>query len=347
MRQLLALVLFLSGGAALLACQGCGKSGTHATQINAGGSSFVQPMMEKWSAIYLEQKGARINYLAQGSGAGIKGLIDKTFDFSCSDAPLNKDQTAQALKAAGEVVHIPLVMGAVVPVYNLPEITTPIKFTGPILADIFMGKIDNWNDKALQALQDEDVKLPDRKIAVQYRADGSGTTFIFTSYLSAVSPAWKEKIGVGTTVKWPVGSGNPQNAGVANAVKQGAGSIGYVELIYALGNDIPYGMVQNRDGVFLKASLENVTAAAASAEIPDDLKISLINLPGKDSYPISGTVWAIVYENPPSGKGKQIVDFLRWATHEGQEYAQNLRYARLPQPVVDKLDRKLALIKMQ
>src|SRR5262249_25260764 len=160
------------------------------------------------------------------------------------DAPLNKDQTEQALKAGGEVVHIPLVMGAVVPIYNLPEISKPIKFTGPVLADIFMGKITNWNDKALQDLQDEDVKLPDRIIAPQYRADGSGTTFIFTSYLSAVSPEWKEKIGAGTTVKWPakVGSGNPGNNGVANAVKQGPGAIGYVELIYALGNSIPYGM---------------------------------------------------------------------------------------------------------
>jgi phosphate transport system substrate-binding protein len=346
-RQSLKFALFVCGVTGLLACQGCGKRGSDATQINAGGATFVQPMIEKWSEVYLEQKGVRINYLGQGSGAGIKGLIDKTFDFSCSDAPLNKDQTEQALKAGGEVVHIPLVMGAVVPIYNLPEITKPLKFTGPVLADIFMGKITNWNDKALQDLQDEDVKLPDRSIAPQYRADGSGTTFIFTSYLSAVSPTWKEKIGAGTTVKWPVGSGNPQNNGVANAVKQGAGAIGYVELIYALGNKISYGMVQNRDGVYLKADLDNVTAAAAGAEVPEDLKISLINLPGKNSYPISGTNWAISYVNPPSGKGKQIADFLRWATHEGQEYAKTLHYARLPQPVVDKLDKKLAMIKTE
>ncbi len=322
---------------------GCGKS---EQQLNVGGATFVAPMMDKWSGTYHQAKGIKVNYNAQGSGFGIKGLIDKTLDFACSDAPLNEEQTEKARAAAGEVVHIPLVMGGVVPIYNLPTIDKPVHFTGPVLADIFLGKITNWNDPALKELNKE-IELPDLKIGVVHRSDGSGTTYIFTKYLSSVSENWRNKIkgGFGTTISWETGTGAPGNPGVANSVKLSPGAIGYVELIYALENQLQYGAVKNKAGEFVRASLEAVTAAAAAAEIPDDLKISLIDMPGKESYPISGASFAITYVNPPSGKGKLIADFLRWATHEGQDLAKDLHYARLPAAVVEKVDKKLDLIK--
>jgi phosphate transport system substrate-binding protein len=311
-------------------------------RLNAGGATFIYPMMSKWASEYDKAKGVKVNYQSIGSGGGIQQMTSKTFDFGCSDAPLNEEQLKKARETGGEAVHIPLVMGAVVPAYNLAEASEPLQFTGPVLADIFLGKIKRWNDAPLKELN-PGVNLPDQEIAVVHRSDGSGTTHIWVDYLSKVSPEWKSKVGVGTSVNWPTGVGQKGNEGVAGQVKRSPGSLGYIELIYALQNNIPFGLVRNKEGVPVKASLESVTAAAAAAltEIPDDLRYSLTDAPGKDAYPISGTSWAILYVNQPADKAKAVVDFLRWATHEGQQYTAALHYARLPAGLVERLDKKL------
>jgi phosphate ABC transporter phosphate-binding protein len=319
---------------------GCGQSGI---RLDGGGSTFVYPMMSKWANEYEKAHGVQVNYQSIGSGGGIQQMTAKTFDFGCTDAPMNEEQLKKARDTGGEVVHIPLVMGAVVPAYNLEEVKQPLKFTGPVLADIFLGKIKKWNDKALQQLN-SDVKLPDMDIAVVHRSDGSGTTYIWVDYLSKVSPdEWKPKVGVGTSVNWPVGVGQKGNEGVAGQIKRTPGSLGYIELIYALQNQIEFGLVQNKEGIPIKASLESVTAAATGAlsDIPDDLRYSLTDAPGKESYPISGTVWAVIYVKQPPGKGKAVLDFLRWATHEGQASAEGLHYARLPAGLVKRVEQKL------
>jgi phosphate ABC transporter phosphate-binding protein len=327
--------------AAILTAAGCG-GGSPDRRLNAGGSTFVNPMMSKWVAEYDKAKGVRVNYQPTGSGAGIQQMIVKTFDFGCTDAPLNDEQLKKAQETGGPVVHIPLVMGAVVPVYNLKGIQQPLRFSGPVLADIYLEKIKKWNDPALAQLN-PGVELPDRDILTVHRSDGSGTTYVWADYLSKVNPAWKEKVGVGTSLNWPGGIGAKGNEGVSGRVSQSPGGIGYVELIYARQNKIDFGVVQNREGEFIKPTLESVTAAANAAltEIPDDLRYSLTNAPGKDSYPISGTVWAVLYVNQPAGKGKAVVDFLRWVTHEGQSYAKDLYYARLPEDLIQRLEKKL------
>jgi phosphate transport system substrate-binding protein len=298
--------------------------------------------MSKWAREYEKAKGVRINYLSIGSGGGIRQMIERTVDFGCTDAAMNEEQLAKAQETGGKVVHIPLVMGAVVPIYNLQGVNPTLRFSGTVLADIYMGKITKWNDPELAKLN-PGVQLPDKDILTVHRSDGSGTTYIWVDYLSKISPAWREKIGVGTSVNWPGGVAAKGNEGVAGKVSQSLGALGYVELIYARQNKIPFGVVQNRDGEFATPSLESVTAAAKNAltAIPDDLRYSLTDAPGKDSYPISGTVWAVIYENQPPGKGQAVVDFLRWVTHEGQEYAQGLDYAKLPEQLVKRLEIKL------
>lgn len=323
-----------------------GCSGDRQEQrLNGGGSSFVYPMMSKWVSEYDKAKGVKVNYQSVGSGAGIQQVTAKTFDFGCTDAPMNDEQLQKARATGGEVVHIPLIMGAIVPAYNLEEAKEPLRFTGPVLADIFLGKITRWNDKALKDLN-PGTALPDKEISVVHRSDGSGSTFIWVDYLAKVSPAWKEKVGVGTSVNWPTGVGQKGTEGVAGQVKRTPGSIGYIELTYALQNNIKYGLVRNKEEVFVRARLEAVTAAAAGAlsKIPDDLRYSLTDPPGKDAYPVSGTVWAVLYVNQPADKGKAVVDFLRWVTHEGQQYAAELHYARLPQGLVERLEKKLDLV---
>lgn len=299
-------------------------------------------MMSRWAADYDKARGVKVNYQSVGSGGGIQQMIAKTFDFGCTDAPLNEEQLKKARETGGEVVHIPLVMGAVVVAYNLDEAKEPLRFTGPVLADIFLGKIKRWNDKALQGLN-PGVSLPDKEIGVVHRSDGSGTTYIWADYLSKVSPEWKAKVGVGTSVNWPIGVGQKGSEGVTGQVKRSPGSLTYVELTYALHNKVPFGQVQNREGVFITPSLESVTAAAAGAlaTIPDDLRYSLTDAPGKDAYPLSGTVWAVIYVNQPKDKGQAVVDFLRWITHEGQELAGELQYARLPAGLIERLETKL------
>jgi phosphate ABC transporter phosphate-binding protein len=327
---------------------GCSPSAVRPGKLNVGGATFVYPIMDKWASIYEKAIGVQVNYNSIGSGGGIQQMTAKTFDFGCSDVPMNEEQLHKARQGGGDVVHIPLVLGAVVPAYNLPGVEQPLRFTGPVLADIFLGNIHKWNDPALQELN-SGVPLPDQNIAIVHRSDGSGTTHIWVEYLAKVSPAWKKKVGVGTSVNWPVGVGQKGNEGVTRHIGQTPGAIGYIELIYALSNQIKYGAVKNAAGQFIVADLVSVTAAAESvlATIPDDLRYSLTEVPGRDSYPISGTNWAIVYLKPPSGKGQLIVDFLRWATHEGQQYTESLHYARLPKGLVERLEKKLDLIQVE
>jgi phosphate transport system substrate-binding protein len=337
----------LASSIATLCClvlvSGCGSS----KRLNAGGATFVYPIMSKWASEYKKATGIEVNYQSIGSGGGIQQMTARTFDFGCSDGPLNDEQLEKCRDNGAEAVHIPLVMGAVVPVYNLQGVEGPLKFTGAVLADIFLGKIKKWNDQAIQELN-PGVEFPDKEIVVIHRSDGSGTTYIWVDYLSKVNPAWKKKVGVGTSVNWPTGIGQKGNEGVAGQVRRTTGSIGYVELIYALQNDISFGLVQNKEGEFVKASLESVTAAANASlkEIPDDLRFSITDAPGKGSYPISGTNWAVVYQKLPAKKGQMVVDFLRWVTHEGQEYTADLHYARLPKGLVKRLEKKLDAIEV-
>ena len=325
---------------------GCG-GGKSAKRLNAGGSTFVYPMMSKWASEYEKAKGAQVNYQSIGSGGGIQQMTAKTFDFGCTDSPMNEEQLKKCLDNGSEAVHIPLVMGAVVPAYTLEEVKEPLRFSGPVLADIFLGKVKKWNDKALADLN-PGVTLPDKDISVVHRSDGSGTTYIWVDYLAKVSPEWKTKVGVGTSVNWPVGIGQKGNEGIAGQVRRSAGSIGYVELIYAIQTDIPYGVVKNRAGEFVTPSLESVTAAAEGSleNIPDDLRYSITDSPGKGVYPISGTVWAVVYGKLPAAKGKEVVDFLRWVTHEGQAFTKDLHYAPLPEGLVKRLEKKLDAIEV-
>jgi phosphate ABC transporter phosphate-binding protein len=314
-------------------------------RLTGAGATFVYPMMSKWTSEYDKAKGIKINYQSIGSGGGIQQMTANTVDFGCTDGPMNKEQLEKASTVGGEVVHIPLVMGAVVPAYNLDEIKEQLKFTGPVLADIYLGKITKWNDKALKDLNPK-AALPEKEISVVHRSDGSGTTYIWVDYLAKVSPEWKKSVGVATSVNWPCGIGQKGNEGVAAQVRRGAGSIGYLELTYCRQSDIKYGSVKNKGGVFVSATLESVTAAAHAAlqEIPDDLRYSITDAPGKDAYPISGTSWAVTYVKNPSGKGKLVRDFLHWATHEGQKFAEPLHYARLPEGLVKRLEAKLAKV---
>ncbi len=302
-------------------------------QLNGAGATFPYPIYSKWFSEYNKiHPNIQINYQSIGSGGGIRQITEHTVDFGASDGPMTPEQ----LKAAPGIMHFPTVMGADVPVYNIPGVNATLKFTGPLLADIFMGKITKWNDRAIQSLN-PGIKLPDTDIAVVHRSDGSGTTYIFTDYLSKVSPEWKSKVGVSTSVKWPVGVGGKGNEGVAGQVKQQPGSIGYVELIYAIQNKINYGQVQNKSGRFLLASLEGVTAAAAGAAkaMPKDFRVSITNAPGPNAYPISSFTWLLVYENQTDKtKGKILTDFLHWMVKDGQKYCADLGYAPLPKEVV-------------
>jgi len=326
---------------------GGGTGGGGDQKLNIGGATFIYPMMDKWSFEYQKAKGVKVNYNSIGSGSGIQQMIAQTLDFGCSDAPMNDKQLQEANEKNGPVVHIPLAMGAVVPAYKLEGVDKKLNFSGAVLADIYLGKITNWNDKAIQELN-EGVNLPDKKIAVAHRSDGSGTTYIWVDYLSKVNPEWKEKVGVSTSVKFPVGVGLPGNEGVAGFVGKNDGALGYIELIYALGNNIAYGTVKNQEGNFVTASLQSVTAAAAGSltKIRDDLRYSLTDASGKESYPIAGTNWAIVYANQPAAKKDTIVNFLTWVTHDGQQFCEKLHYSKLPAGLIERIDKKLAEIKV-
>jgi phosphate transport system substrate-binding protein len=306
------------------------------TTLNGAGATFPNPMYQKWFSEYHKlHPDIQINYQPIGSGGGIRQVIAGTVDFGASDMPMTDKQLQEAKV---KILNIPTVLGAVVPAYNIPGVTGEIKFTPEALAGIFLGKITKWNDKAITA-ENPGMNFPDKAIIVVHRSDGSGTTFIWTDYLSKVSPDWKSQVGADTSVKWPVGMGANHNEGVAGMIRQLSGSIGYIELIYALQNNITYGSVRNSSGVFLKASLEGVTAAAASApKMPADFRVSITNAPGKDAYPISSFTWLLIpVTSADPAKGKILNGFLNWMVTDGQAMTSALSYAPLPGNVVAKV----------
>jgi phosphate transport system substrate-binding protein len=308
--------------------------------INGAGATFPYPIYSKWFDEYHKKyPNIQINYQSIGSGAGIKQVTEGTVDFGATDGPMNDDQLkAYVAKHGSPILHFPTVLGAAVPTYNIPGITTSLNFTPDALAGIFLGRISKWNDPAI-ANANKGVNLPGNDIIIIHRSDGSGTTYIWTDYLSKVSGDWKDKVGKGTSVNWPVGLGGKGNEGVAGLIKQTPNAIGYVELIYAVQNKIPYGAVKNPAGEFIKAELASVSAAAAAASktMPDDFRVSITNAPGKGAYPISSFTWLLIPQKfSDAAKRDALKGFLKWALDEGQNYAESLAYAKLPQEVVAK-----------
>jgi len=306
------------------------------TTLNGAGATFPNPMYQKWFSEYHKaHPDIQFNYQSIGSGGGIRQVLAQTVDFGASDGPMSDEQLSQAKT---KILHIPTVMGAVVPAYNVPGVSGELKFTPEALAGIFLGKITTWNDPAL-AKANPGVSLPNQTIIVIHRSDGSGTTYIFTDYLSKISPDWQNGPGKGTSVKWPVGLGGKGNEGVAGMIRQMQGGIGYIELIYAVQNKIDYGLVKNSSGTFVKASLDSVTAAAASAKsMPADFRVSITNAPGKDAYPISSFTWLLIPEkSKEAAKGKILADFLTWMVDDGQKMTAELTYAPLPENVAAKV----------
>ena len=322
--------------AVLLACLALALPALGQTQLNGAGATFPYPMYSKWFNEYNKlHPDVQINYQSIGSGGGIRQVLNGTVDFGASDGPMTDEQLKEAKT---KILHIPTVMGAVVPAYNVPGVSGEIKFTPEDLADIFLNKIANWNNPAI-AKANPGVKFPDQPIIVVHRSDGSGTTYIFTDYLSKISKEWETTVGRGTSVKWPVGLGGKGNEGVAGQVRQLQGSIGYVELIYAVQNNIPYGSVKNAAGEFLKGSLDGVTEAAASMKsMPADFRVSITNAPGKTAYPISSFTWMLIpVQSKDAKKGQIIVDFLNWMVTDGQKMTTQLAYAPLPENVAEKV----------
>jgi phosphate transport system substrate-binding protein len=333
MKRLAALSLVVLSLAAALGAEGV-------LSINGAGATFPYPMYSKWFDEYHKKNpNLQINYQSIGSGGGIKQVTEGTVDFGATDGPMNDEQLkAYQEKHGSGILHFPTVLGAVVPTYNIPGVDASLKFTPDALAGIFLGKITKWNDPAI-AGANKGVSLPGNDIVVVHRADGSGTSYAWTDYLSKVSEEWKTKVGKGTSVNWPVGLGGKGNEGVTGTVKNTPNSIGYVELIYAETNKIPYGDVQNAAGIFVKASLAAVSAAAAGAakEMPDDFRVSITNAPGKASYPVSTFTWLLIPEKfTDVAKRDALKGFLKWALSDGQNYAEGLSYAKLPKEVVSK-----------
>jgi len=317
--------LFLIGAALVGSTVGSAQ-----TLINGAGATFPYPIYSKWFNEYAKvDPSVRFNYQSIGSGGGQKQILAQTVDFGASDGPMSDENLA---KAPSKLLHIPTVAGADVISYNLPG-NPKLKLDGPTIANIYLGKITKWNDPAI-AGQNQGVDLPEKDIVVVHRSDGSGTTYIFTDYLSSVSPQWKEKVGKNTSVNWPTGLGGKGNEGVSGQVKQVPGAIGYIELAYAKQNKLSFADVKNSSGNYITPSIESVTAALATAKIPDDFRFSMVNPPGADAYPISGTTWLLVYqEQRDAEKGKKLVEFLKWAYNEGEKMSAALDYAPLPDNV--------------
>ena len=316
------------------------------TSLTGAGATFPAPIYQKWFSEYQSVGNAQINYQPNGSGGGIKAVTEGTTDFGASDMPMTDEQLkAYKEKNGFDVLLFPTVIGAAVPTYNLPGVTEDLKFTPAVLAGIFLGTIKTWNDPQL-AKANPGVKLPDDKILVVHRSDGSGTTFCWTDYLSKVSPEWSSKVGKNASVNWPVGLGGKGNDGVAGVIKQQKGSIGYVELIYAVKNHLSYGSVQNKSGAFVKADLKSVTAAASAAKtMPADFRVSITDGSGKDVYPISTFTWLLVPEKiSDAAKKKAMTGFLKWAITTGQGSVESLDYAKLPTSVVAKEQLQIAKI---
>ena len=340
MKRIAAVLLVVVGVAAALWAD--------ALSINGAGATFPNPIYTKWFDEYHKKNpNLQINYQSIGSGGGIKQVTEGTVDFGASDGPMNDEQLkAYQEKHGSAILHFPTVLGAVVPTYNIPGVSATLNFTGETLAGIFLGKVTKWNDPLI-ADANKGVKLPAEDVVVVHRADGSGTSYCFTDYLSKVSEEWKTKVGKGTSPNWPVGLGGKGNEGVTGTVKNTPNSIGYVELIYAEANKIPYGNMKNSDGVFVKASLASVTAAAASAakEMPDDFRVSITNAKGKDAYPISTFTWLLIPARfSDTTKRDAIKAFVSWMLTDGQDYTEALSYARLPKEVVAKEKKALANI---
>jgi phosphate transport system substrate-binding protein len=350
MASALAIVAGCSGGSAPPATEGAGgaaRSGGGGTQINGAGATFPYPIYSKWFSEYNKlHPNVQINYQSLGSGAGIRQLTSRTVFFGASDQPM-KDEQLQA--APGKILHFPTVLGAVVPIYNLPEVSQQLKFTGPLLADIVLGKVKKWNDPAIVKLN-PGVKLPATDLTLVHRSEGSGTTFIFADYLGKVSEEFKTRVGVDASLKWPVGVGGKGNEGVSGLVQQTPGSVGYVELVYALQNKITVGSVQNSAGTFVIPSVASVTAAAAgaAANMPPDFRVSITNAPGADAYPIASFTWMLLYEDPQDkAQAAMMKEFMRWALTDGQKMAPELGYASLPPQVVDMEMKALEQLKVQ
>jgi phosphate transport system substrate-binding protein len=333
----------LAGTTAVLLVAG---AAAQTQRINGAGATFPYPIYSKWFSEYNKaHANVEINYQSIGSGGGIQQVTKQTVFFGATDGPMTPEQLQGA---PGKILHFPTVLGAVVPIYNLPGVSAELKFSGPLLADIFLGKINKWNDPAIAKLN-SGVTLPATDITVAHRADGSGTTYIWVDYLSKLSPEWKSKVGVATSVNWPTGVGGRGNEGVSGLVKQTPGAIGYVELIYALQNKIAYGSVLNAAGDSVKASVETVTAAAAEAAkaMPADFRVSITNAPGKGVYPISSFTWILLYENAKDkAQAKTMVEFMKWALSDGQKYCADLGYAPLPETVAKLEMAALAKIKV-
>jgi len=316
------------------------------TAVTGAGATFPYPIYSKWFDEYHKlHPDIQINYQSIGSGGGIRQVTAGTVDFGATDGPMTDEQLAQAKV---KILHVPTVIGAVVPTYNVEGVTEPLRFTPAALAGIFLGTITKWNDPAI-AKSNPGVRLPSADILVVHRSDGSGTTYVWTDYLSKVSEAWKGKVGRNTSVNWPVGLGGKGNEGVAGLVKQTPFSVGYVELIYAVQNKLPYGLVQNASGEFVKADLPSVTAAAGAfaKAMPADFRVSITNPPGKGAYPIASFTWLLVPANPPDArKGSVIVGFLKWMLTDGQKMTEALSYAPLPRDVVELVQRSLGQIRV-
>jgi phosphate transport system substrate-binding protein len=321
-----------------------GAAAAQSVDLNGAGATFPYPIYSKWFADYATSTGVKINYQSIGSGGGIRQLSEQTVDFGASDSPMSDQELASA--KGGPVLHFPTVMGAVVVTYNIPGVTRPLNFSGDVIADIFSGKITKWNDARIVA-QNRGVSLPNSDILVVHRSDGSGTTYIFSDYLSAVNPSWSSSLGKGKEIKWPVGLGGKGNEGVAGQVKNTPGSIGYVELAYAKQNKLPYGNVRNAAGNYVTPTIAAVTASAAGMKLPKntDYRVSIVNAAGKASYPISSMTWILVYQNQPDRvKGEKLVNFLRWAYKNGEKTAASLDYAPLPAAMVAQLQNRLKTI---
>ncbi len=332
------LALFMSFG--LMGCSG-GRNGGGPVNIVGAGSTFVNPLFQKWLSEYGKlNPNVHMDYQSIGSGAGIKQILSQTVDFGASDTAMKDDD----LKAGpGPIIHIPVVLGAVVVTYNLPAMAQPLHFSQEVLADIFLGKIKKWDDPRIKA-DNPGVNLPNGEITVVHRSDGSGTSAVFTDYLSKVSAEWKEKVGAGTSPSWPVGIGGKGNEGVTGQVKQTPNTIGYVELAYAVKNNLPVALIKNKSGSFVQPSFDTVTAAAAEsvASTPEDLRVSITDPSGAGTYPISSYVYVLLYKEQKSAdKGKAVVDFLWWGIHDGENFAKDLQYAPLPAEIVKRAEMKI------
>src|SRR5215217_7915587 len=323
-----------------IACNG-GGSGSNSVSLQGAGATFPNPLYQKWLSEYGKlHPNVKIDYQSIGSGGGIKQLKEQTVDFGASDSPM-KDEDLKS--SPGEVLHIPTVLGAVVITYNLQAVNQPLRFSPEVVADIFLGKIKKWNDPKVAA-DNPGITLPTTDVTVVHRSDGSGTSAVFTDYLAKVSPEWKEKVGAGVSPSWPTGIGGKGNEGVTGQVKNTPNTIGYIELVYAVKNNLPVAHIKNAGGNFIEPTIDAVTAAAAAsaASMPDDLRVSITNAAGPQAYPISSYTYILVYKDQKdASKGKSLVDFLWWGIHEGENYAKELQYASLPDDIVKRAEVKI------